>query len=276
VLHLNPVMNRILALCTLVIVASCSDEKRDTLADSGGSGGGGGAGLGGSGGDATGGAGGTIAAGDAGGGGLPACGSPAGAGDVVYVSLAGSDGTPIATPFTATITVTGVSTSNGAQGSTYTLTGANQAQWSLSLYESRMPSGFIKVGDMFDLTVDAGSDQALFSTINQTVVLARGGQPIVFAASLNRFYRLLVPRLDAFGIQVTDAGAVCQGPSNFGCIPRIHAAHVTIAGESADVQEGTTATVGGFSFTVAAFTELVDTGNCDSKSATTMGGFKLP
>jgi len=266
-------MKRILALCAVLVVASCSDEKRITTGDGGGSGGGGsGGGGGGSGGAVDGGSGGTIAAGGSGGGGLPACANAGGAGDAVQVSLAGADGAPIAAPFSAAVTVTSVN----AQGTTYTLTGPNQEQWKLGLYNSRMPSGFIKVGDMFDLTVDAGSDPALYATINQTVVLARAGEAIVFAASLNRFYRLLVPELDAFGIQVTDAGAFCQGSINASCIPRVHAAHVTVAGQSADVKEGETASVGGFSFTVAVFTELADTGACDAKSKTAMAGFRLP
>jgi hypothetical protein len=163
------------------------------------------------------------------------------------------------------------------QAQRFTLTGATQA-WSFYLRDSRMPADYIKVGDAFALSIAAAIDPTFYSTVNQTVVLARGGQTIVFAANMYKFYALAVPALDAFGIQIRDQSAFCQDPPLAGCIRRPHFMNVTVSNnpEGRYLRPGEGVDVHGYSFTAGRFTELADTGNCDSKSQTTIAGFKLP
>jgi hypothetical protein len=108
------------------------------------------------------------------------------------------------------------------------------------------------------------------------VVLARGGNLIVFAASLSHFYQLAVPQLDAFAVQISDAGAFCLDGISLGCIYRPHYARVAAGGDGVTVAAGQATTVGWLSVTMGSFTELADTGNCDSKSGTVMAGFRSP
>ena len=83
-----------------------------------------------------------------------------------------------------------------------------------------------------------------------------------------------LPQLDAFGIAVTDAGALCE-TNTFSCLERPHAAHVAIGADSADLSWGTTQ-IGWLSFTNASFLQEKDTGFCDTKGNTLMAGFRTP
>jgi hypothetical protein len=270
------------------------------IGGSGGAIGGSGGGLGGSGGTlpipactpSYGGSGGTVGstAGTAGGAGTGAAGgaiAPPPPIEIAELAISGSNSQLITTSTSAPVAVT-VTAIDGcatvtcpspvsAQAQRFTLTGATDT-WALYLRNSRMPADYIKVGDAFDLTIAAATDATLYSTVNQTVVLARAGQPIVFAANLYKFYTLAVPALDAFNIQIRDQYAFCQDPPLAGCIPRPHFMNVTVSNnpEGRYLRPGEGVDVHGFSFTSGRFTELADTGNCDTKSQTTVAGFKLP
>jgi hypothetical protein len=111
----------------------------------GGSAGTGGSSLGGTGGAGTGGA--PV---------LPACtntGSDTGGGSII-----GPDGMLVAAPVTAAVTVASVAPPVANQPGQIVLASADQRQWTLSLFISVMPPDLIRVGDAFDLKVDASVD----------------------------------------------------------------------------------------------------------------------
>jgi hypothetical protein len=249
-------------------------------------------GTGGIGGAGTAGVTGTAASAGTGGmGGSAAC-IAAGQGDVVQFAIVGSDGMPVAAPATATVSVTSIdscaqvtcpavstvsSGSISTAASRFTLTALGPLEWTLYLRDSAMPSDLIKVGDTLDLTIAAGHNSTFYQqNLDQTMVLSRDGNLIFFAAGLARSFQLVTPKLDAFGIQISDAGVVsCQsGWSLPVCAARSHGAYVTVGGAAALLTEGQTSTIGWLSFTNASFTELDDTGGCDAMSATIMAGFR--
>ena len=247
---------------------------------------GGSAGPGGSvgaGGSSQGGTGGTSITGTAGRPMLPAC---TGTGtDGGGASILGPDGMPVTTPVTAAVTVASIDGCAAEpcpppaayQARKIVLASADQTQWTLSLYNSVMPPDLIQVGDAFDLTVNGGVDATFYPTVNQTVVLSRAGQLIAFGSSTNQFYRLGLPNLAAFGVDIADGGAVCGGPKDVtGCIPETHALVVTVDGSSATVMPGHASTIGWLSFAPGNTTVLADSGYCDAKSVTGMAGFRLP
>jgi hypothetical protein len=220
------------------------------------------------------------------GGTLPACGNnTSGASDVVEAVIMGADGMPVVAPVTAAVSITAIQSclnldcpSPATSAATrIALAGADPQQWTLYLRNTAMPPDIIKVGDTFDLTIDAAVDQTLYRTTNQTIVLARDNDVIVFAASLQQFHQPPLPNLLPFGIAVTDAGASCQNPASFGCIDRPHTARIAIGSDaSVLVAGGQTGRIGGLQITDGQFTELADAGNCDRKSSTVMAGFRLP
>ncbi len=230
--------------------------------------------------------------GTAGIGGSPVC-IPAGQGDVVEFLIVGSDAMPVAAPATATVSVTSIdscaqvtcptvstvsSGSISAAASRFTLTAPGPQEWTVYLRDSAMPSDLIKVGDTFDLTINAGHDSTFYQqNLDQMMVLSRDGNLVFFAAGLDRSFQLATPNLDAFGIQISDAGAVsCQTGSFGACLLRPHGAHVAVGGDDTIVTERQTSTIGWLSITNASFTEWDDTGGCDALSATIMAGFRSP
>ena len=222
---------------------------------------------------------------------MPVCNLD-GQGDVVEFTIAGSDGLAVSAPASAAVTVASVescaavtcpsfgaaSISTSAQR--ITLTAVGPQQWTLYLRDSAMPPDFIKVGDTFDMTIDASVDRVFYQTVNQTMVLARGGNIVVFAAGLQQFVAPPVPTLDAFGLHVSDEGAFCMygATSAPGCISRPHTARVAASGSDTSIVlgPGQTAPIGGLSITLGQLTENFDTGACDVKSSTVMAGFRLP
>jgi len=244
---------------------------------------GGSTGAGGTAGSGRGGTGGTIISGTAGFPMLPACtdnGTDGGG-----ASILGADGMPVAMPVTAAVTVSsidGCTTEPCPAPAPYkarqiVLASADQTQWTLSFYNSVMPPNLIQVGDAFDLTINGGVDATFYPTVNQTVVLSRAGKLIAFGSSTSQFYRLGLPNLAAFGIDIKDGGAVCGGPKDtYGCIPQTHALVVTVDGSSATVMPNRAATIGWLTFAPGNTTVLADSGNCDAKSVTGMSGFRTP
>jgi hypothetical protein len=244
--------------------------------------GGGSAGNGAGGGSA--GTGGTSAGGGGGTGGtLPACEGSSATGSVV-VAFMGSDGMLVAAPTTAAVTIASLESCGvvtcppgaGDQANKIVLT-AGQQQWALYLRNTSMPPATIKVGDTFDLTVDASVGHTPFAGwVNQTIVLARDGNLMLFAASLAKYAGLAVPQLEAFGIAITDYGAVCEGGDYaLGCVGRTHAARVAVGGDAAFVPGRQVATAGWLSLTNGGFTEQTG-GSCDAPSFTRIAGFRLP
>ena len=245
----------------------------------------------------TGGAGttGTAGGGGDGGSGLPACSTTDGQSHVVEVAIVGSDGDALTEAVTAPVTVTAVAACSAATcpssihaaqrslGSLTTmvtrivLTAADARTWTLYLRDTAMPDDLIKVNDSFDLKVQAGIDPTLYSTVDQTVVLAHGSDLVVFASSTNHFGQAPLPNLDVFGVQVTDDGAICERAPQIGtCFVRPHAARVTIGTDSASVGSGGTTRIGWLSFTSAEDSEVRDGGGCDSKAHSLMAGFRVP
>jgi len=240
----------------------------------------------------TGGAGGTGGTGV-----VPACGDTiSGASDVVEAAITrSSDNTLVTAAVNGAVTVSGIASCASvtcmsqvttAAATRFALAGGTQGEgWMLYLRNTAMPPDTIKVGDTFDLTVDAGVDSsAMYTTVNQTIVLTRNGNVMLFAANLQRYgyasgavTGVPVPRLEAFSIAVTDAGALCDNPRVLGCIPRRHAARVAMGSDASIVLAGgQTGRIGDLSVTNGTFMEMADYANCDSKSYMLMAAFRLP
>jgi hypothetical protein len=215
----------------------------------------------------------------------------------VEFAVTGPDGMAIATNTTAAVTVTavdscatvscpsqwipisgstGVGPTVDSSATRFVLTAADTRTWILYLRNTDMPSDLIKVDDAFDMTIQARVDPTLYPTLNQTIVLAQGSSLKVFASDQNGFGPPPLPKLEAFGVAVTDVGALCQVETAFGCVPRPHAVKVVTGTESATIAPGASTRIGGLSFTNGGFLELKDTGNCDSKGQTLMAGFRAP
>jgi hypothetical protein len=139
-----------------------------------------------------------------------------------------------------------------------------------------MPPDLIRVGDAFDLKVDASVDATFHPTVSQTVALSLAGKLIVFASNSSLFYRVGLPDLTAFGVAIEDGGAFCGSAATTGCIPEAHALIVMVDGSRATVMPNHATTIGWLSFTAGNTTALVDTGFCDAKSGTGMAGFRSP
>jgi len=218
----------------------------------------------------------------------PVCSSSTVPKDTVQLNLIGPNGMPVEAPVNAAVTVVSVEScaatacpSSGwpspqltTAASKIVLADASQQQWTLYLRNASMPSNIIEVGGAFDLVVDASVNSTFYRTIDQTVVLARGGNLIVFAANLQTFYSLPLPKLGAFGIGITDVGKLC-GTGGFGpCYPEPHAARISVDGDSAVLAGAQTQTIGWLSFSIGLFTVQASQGGCDGKSPTVMAGFR--
>jgi hypothetical protein len=138
-----------------------------------------------------------------------------------------------------------------------------------------MPTNLLTVGDAFNMTVDASLSPGFFPALKQTVVLARGSDLVVFAASLDKFFSAPLPSLSGWGITLTDLGAQCETPG-FGCLLRPHSLKVTVATEDVVLSGGQSQPVGWLSFTNGTFNENADTGSCDSPFRTRLAGFRSP
>ena len=217
------------------------------------------------------------------------------AGDV-ELAIVGADAILIDTRVTAAVTVASVDSCGAVTCPSYfpglsagpnisviatriVLTGTGSQQWTLYLHITNMPSDFIKVGDAFDLTVDASVDKGLWGTISQTVVLSHGPELIVFAAFNSNYNGPRSPDLGAFQIDVADGGGVCDTRESGVCGYRLHIARVTVAGVpggSGTVPPGQTGRIGWLSFTNGEFGQPIGISGCDSPARTLMAGFRLP
>jgi hypothetical protein len=211
--------------------------------------------------------------------------------DRVEIAIVGADGLPVATAVSAPVTVTSIAdctpatcpqsclssiclAAPSAAASRITLTNGAQP-WTLYLRDSAMPPDLIRVGDAFDLAVDAEMITGYVNAVNQTVTLSRGGQLLVFASRIKKL-GLPMPDLHAVGVTIADGGIPCGRQD--GCGTFLHDALVTIGSETQRIGNGVTSTVGGLSFTNGAFSsEGVGTFCGDPMpTQTLMAGFRRP
>jgi len=263
-----------------------------------GSGGGGGGGNGGGGGvDSPGVAGATtvgaggdsVTTGAAGSGGLRAC--PDYQYSTMGITIAGSDAalvtTAVVTPVTvisagncATArcawtdpTIPGAMISDTSMGKARFVVAAGAQQWTIYLSLPEMPANLVQVGDVFDMTLDAWVDQGLYDSVNQTLVLARGGNLVLFASWLAGSNGLPLPSLDAYGIGLSDDGPTCE--RSIGCMDLPHAVRVANETGSAVAAVEQTVVIGNLSFSNGRTLSYPDT-VCDDKAWSQVGGFRLP
>ena len=155
------------------------------------------------------------------------------------------------------------------------LDGGNGTLRSVVIRAPGLPPSLFRVGETIDLSLQAWTDTAAFySTYNQTFVLARDGQPVFVASTLNLYYRspLSMPDLTAAGIELADDGAVCRDPISMSCIPEDHRLLVRYGGESATLLAGETVQLGPLKVTAEGLRARTG-GNCDGKGSTQIAGF---
>jgi hypothetical protein len=145
------------------------------------------------------------------------------------MTLLDSDGNLVAAPLAAAVTVASVDSCTmvacpavavqppvNAMETRIVVTAGAQS-WTLYLTNTAMPSDLVKVGDAFDMTVQASTDIQYVTSISQTVVLAHGADLVLFAADLSTTLWVLpatvaggqpppLPNLNAFGITLVDRG----------------------------------------------------------------------
>jgi hypothetical protein len=159
---------------------------------------------------------------------------------------------------------------------------ATQQEWLVDLKTTRAIADIVQVSDRFDLSVAAVNRQQLYSILSQSWVLSQGGRLALFSSMLGALATprqtsfSMVPMLDAYGISVSDGGALCETPvAGYNqCDIVYHRAHITSDGQSADVPLGQTAQIGDLTVSVWDFTEFGDTGSCDGESRTIMAGYR--
>jgi hypothetical protein len=146
-------------------------------------------------------------------------------------------------------------------------------RWTLYLRIPDMPADRIRLGDTFDLALDASEDNtAFFTTLNQTVTLAKAGRLVLFVSTLNR-RTFTVPNLSSFGIDVKKEAATCESPADFtGCGRRGYSTYVAIGGQGRTIDRGLTGRIGDLSWSVEAAEDVVDSGRCDGKGFVQMAG----
>lgn len=248
----------------------------------GGTGGGAVAGMAGSGGPAgssaggRGGAGGVLVTGHGGTGGAPSD-QPCPAGVVVTPTsrslILGADGMPLLASVAAPVVVTEIQRATSGVISRVTLMQETSSQqWTWAPWIQDLPDDRIKVGDHFDLNVDARACAYPTTTdACQTVVLARGGSLIVFTSQQSGPTPL--PALDSWGFSIASAGIICSTGGFPGCRTVIIAAKVTVGAETLTLVPGQSGAIGDLSFRLASYGSP---SGCDPVGWFTMSGFRTP
>jgi hypothetical protein len=279
----------------LVAAIGCDSSKLDPSGTAGSSGGDAAGTTGIAGSVGGGGSGGSLGPVGGTGGTLPSCSGAAGARDSVELAIAASDGTFLASNVSAAVTVASIDSCasvtcptsflealGGPTLSTAAtrigLTGPDPQRWTLYLRNTNMPADFIKVGDTYDLTVNAHLPAHSFGSTAQTIVLAHGTDLVLFATEANGYgLSADVPDLSAMGIGITSGGASCETPPSgiTGCGYRQFDTAVTVAGESVSVGGGKSGRVAWLSFTNGGGSSAFG-GFCDAPSYTAMAGYRVP
>ena len=243
----------------------------------------------------TAGAGGTCGTSGVGGSGgtLPACSGAGGARDSVELAIAASDGTVITSNVRAAVTVASIDSCSAVTCPTsfpgdyvpapsnaatrIGLTGPDPQRWTLYLRNTRMPADLIKVGDTYDLTIDAHLPQHSFGGTAQTVVLAHGTDLVLFASLMRGYTIDDAPNLSAFGIGVAFGDAACETPisGTTQCGFRQHDMVAAAAGERVNVGSGASGRAGWLSFTNGGLSRSFG-GFCDEGSVAAMAGYRVP
>jgi hypothetical protein len=216
------------------------------------------------------------------------------------MTLLDSDGNLVAAPLAAAVTVASVDSCTmvacpavavqppvNAMETRIVVTAGAQS-WTLYLTNTAMPSDLVKVGDAFDMTVQASTDIQYVTSISQTVVLAHGADLVLFAADLSTTLWVLpatvpggqpppLPNLNAFGITLVDRGTDCIS----GCSKSPHGLGVTVGTYMTYLVGQGTIRAGWLSLTSGQFNEGVNVGMCDfpqsdGKPHTRLAGFRAP
>jgi hypothetical protein len=242
-----------------------------------------------------GGSGGSIGSVGGTGGTLPVCSGAGGAPDSVELAMVTSNGALLTSDVQAAVTVASIdscaavtcptSFPEGLRGPSLStaatrigLIGPDPQRWTLYLRNTNMPADFIKVGDTYDLTVDAHLPEHTFGSTTQTVVLAHGSDLALFASKTSG-YSLYegAPVLSTFGIGVSPGSASCETPIGgvTGCGYRQLDMYATVAGESVSVVGGKSGRVAWLSFTNGGVSSAFG-GFCDAPSDVAMAGYRVP
>lgn len=167
-------------------------------------------------------------------------------------------------------------------------------QFSVVLRYPGLPPDLVNVGDTLDFELTTTQRTFFFPQLDQVFVLSRNARIVIFGARLGMeptSYFLgpsqsdrLLPMLGAYGVTVSDGGVSSNLPGSFEdsqvylnpCGTRTHRVLVTVAGQTTEVDSGSTARIGQLSFSSFEFVERIDGGMCDAQSITRMGGFLAP
>ncbi|HMF43659.1 MAG TPA: hypothetical protein VKQ32_23455 [Polyangia bacterium] len=222
-------------------------------------------------------------------GGLPACADPQYG--TMEINIAGPDAALVTTAAAAQVTVIsadncasamcawtdpfipGATISDTSMATARFVVAAGSQQWTIYLNLPGVPGDLVQIGDVFDMTIDASVDQTVYDSVNQTIVLARGGKLVLFASWRGSAMGPPLPSLELYGIGLSDVGPACE--RSIGCMDLPHAVRVDNETGTAVARVGQTVQVGTLSFTNGRTLSYPDT-NCDSKAWAQVGGFTLP
>jgi hypothetical protein len=149
------------------------------------------------------------------------------------------------------------------------LQAADGQRWTVFLRVPGLPQSLVSVNEMLDLTVTvAPGGWVTPAGMEQTIVLSRAGQLLAFGFSGGAG----LPKLEGFGIGVTDAGSSCRPAA---CSYEAHRTHVTAGSSEATIEQGATVQISDISFTVEANSRWHAGGACDAPYLAYMGGYAV-
>lgn len=157
-------------------------------------------------------------------------------------------------------------------GVRYRLASADGQAWDFVAHIPQLPSDQVEVGDELDLVVAANEDHGhLYTTSQQTIVLAHDEVPLVFVATSVGG----IPDFSRFGIDLEHEAARCIRSSS-PCSMRVHDLSVRFADQDALMRAGSTVALKNLTFTFGDLSHPIPNGFCDAKSNLQVGGFARP
>jgi hypothetical protein len=211
----------------------------------------------------------------------PLC-STAEVANVIEACIVADSGAPLTMSVSADVTVTSITdvaggncqrvdrSSTGDMTKRLVLQPASGPSWTVFLRVPNLPATLISANDTLELSVTASTGGFLTpGEAEQTIALARDGQLIAFGVAGGSN----LPILDSFGIEVSDAGAVCRVER---CANVAHGTRIAVGSAQATIDQGRTAEVGNLSFTVEEHSRWYSNGGCDGYDRTRMGGYLTP